>query len=185
MLFDIFGVTVNVASIIFFAAGIIFLFIEMFIPGFGIFGGLGLLSLILCIVFTANSFVSALVMILIFIVILILFALVFARSLKKGFIYKAFVHKNNEERNEGYVSNDDRSMLLGKVGKSVTILRPSGIAEFDGERVDVVTDGDFIPRGSAVEVVSVAGRRVAVRLAQDVKKGKAVIHDTAGRSLDI
>jgi len=118
-------------------------------------------------------------------VILILFALLFARSLKKGVIYKSFVHKNAEERNEGFVSNDDYSRLLGKVGKSVTILRPSGIAEFEGERVDVVTDGDFITRGSAVEVSDVAGRRVTVRLAQDVKKDKAADLGTAGNSLDI
>lgn len=182
---DILGATVSIASIIFFAAGIILLFVEMFIPGFGIFGGLGLLSLILCIVVTANSFESALFMVFIFVVILILFALLFARSLKKGVIYKSFVHKNAEERNEGFVSNDDYSRLLGKIGKSVTILRPSGIAEFDGERVDVVTDGDFITRGSAVEVFDVAGRRVAVRLAQDIKKDKAAGLDTAGNSLDI
>lgn len=186
MLFDLFGIAVSAVSVVLFAAGIILLLIEMFTPGFGIFGGLGLLSLVLCIVFTANSVESALLMILIIGAILVLFALLFARSLKKGFLYKSsIVLKNTSERKEGFVSNADYSRLIGRTGKSLTILRPAGLAVFDGEKVDVVTDGEFIQPGAAVEVYEVAGRRVTVRLAQDVKKDRAAGLDIAGSSLDI
>lgn len=51
MLFE----TINTITIVLFAAGILLLTIEMFVPGFGIFGGLGIIALILCIVFQATT----------------------------------------------------------------------------------------------------------------------------------
>lgn len=174
-MFDLFGILVSLVSIILFAVGMLLLLIEMFLPGFGIFGGLGLLSLVLCIVFSATSVESALLMVVIIAAIIILFALIFARSLKKGFLYKSsIVLKHAEESHEGFVSNEDYSRLLGKTGKSVTVLRPSGIAEFDGERVDVVTDGEFIQRGTEVLVYEAAGRRVTVRRAEDIKSNSNI-----------
>lgn len=90
-MFDLFGIVVSWVSIILFVAGMVLLLIEMFMPGFGIFGGLGLLLLALCIVFSATSVESALLMTLIIGAIVILLALIFARSLKKGFLYKSSI----------------------------------------------------------------------------------------------
>jgi membrane-bound serine protease (ClpP class) len=53
---------------------------------------------------------------------------------------------------------------VGGVGVAATDLRPAGIATLGGERVDVVTQGDFIAAGSAIEVVRVDGSRITVRL---------------------
>lgn len=185
-MFVLLGATVGVVSVVLFAVGIILLLIEMFIPGFGIFGGLGLLCLVICVVFTANSFESALLMILIIVAILVLFALIFARSLKKGFLYKSsIVLKHTEEKGDGFVSNADYSRLIGKTGKSATILRPAGIAVFDGEKVDVVTDGEFIQPGVFVEVCETAGRRVTVRRAEHINNDKTAGIDMSGNSLDI
>jgi len=55
------------------------------------------------------------------------------------------------------------SELIGKQGVSTTNLRPSGMAEIDGKRIDVVTDGEMIDKGTRVEVVEVEGNRVVVR----------------------
>jgi len=54
---------------------------------------------------------------------------------------------------------------LGKQGMAVSDLHPSGIAHFEGERVDVVSDGTFIDAGQPIEVVRIDGNRVVVRLA--------------------
>ena len=67
-------------------------------------------------------------------------------------------------RESGYVSADPAlEALTGVQGMAAGDLRPSGIAQFDGRRVDVVSEGAFIPRGSRVEVVRVEGRRIVVR----------------------
>jgi len=56
--------------------------------------------------------------------------------------------------------------LLARVGVADTALRPTGKASIDGRRVDVVSDGDFIDQGTAVEVVEIDGTRIVVRKKQ-------------------
>jgi membrane-bound serine protease (ClpP class) len=53
--------------------------------------------------------------------------------------------------------------LLRRTGIADTALRPTGKALIDGRRIDVVSDGDFIQQGAAIEVIEVAGTRVVVR----------------------
>lgn len=53
--------------------------------------------------------------------------------------------------------------LLGKIGKTLTPLRPSGLAEIDGNRLDVVSTGEMLDSGVAVEVTRVDGNRIVVR----------------------
>jgi membrane-bound serine protease (ClpP class) len=64
----------------------------------------------------------------------------------------------------GYVSTPDSDLgWLGRTGTARSALRPAGIAEIDGTRVDVVSDGGFIEAGDTVEVVRVDGNRIVVR----------------------
>jgi membrane-bound ClpP family serine protease len=65
--------------------------------------------------------------------------------------------------------SEHRSSYLGKKGRAITPLRPTGIAEIDGERIEVVTEGDFISAGSDVKVVAMDRRKHFVRLVTDVK----------------
>ncbi len=53
--------------------------------------------------------------------------------------------------------------FLGKNGLAATVLRPAGSALINGEKVDVVTEGEFIESGTPVEVVRIEGVRVVVR----------------------
>jgi membrane-bound serine protease (ClpP class) len=59
----------------------------------------------------------------------------------------------------------DKPELLHGTGTAVTQLRPSGVANINGQRVDVVTEGGLIERGAAVKVVAVEGSRIVVRAA--------------------
>ena len=63
----------------------------------------------------------------------------------------------------GYVSSRNYTEYVGQHGVAVTLLRPSGTAEVDGVRLSVVTEGDFLPAGSPVQVVAVQGGRIVVR----------------------
>ena len=53
--------------------------------------------------------------------------------------------------------------LVGRTGKSVTPLRPAGIATIAGQRYDVVTAGEFIEGGATVLVMEAAANRILVR----------------------
>ncbi len=61
----------------------------------------------------------------------------------------------------------DRPELLNRTGTALTNLRPAGTARIGDQRVDVVTEGDLIPRGTAVKVVAVEGFRIVVRAVTD------------------
>ncbi len=63
----------------------------------------------------------------------------------------------------GYVSSRNYTEFVGQSGVAVTPLRPSGTAELDGERLPVVTEGEFIAPGTSVQVVAVQGGRIVVR----------------------
>ncbi len=62
-----------------------------------------------------------------------------------------------------YVASEGHRELLGATGVATSYLRPAGVASFGGRRVDVLTEGDFLPAGSPIQVSRVEGARVFVR----------------------
>ena len=62
------------------------------------------------------------------------------------------------------VSQEDRSGLVGRRGVTATPLRPIGRVRFGSEEVDVMTEGEYIDSNLEVEVISVEGSRVVVRI---------------------
>lgn len=57
----------------------------------------------------------------------------------------------------------ERPELLEQTGEALTPLRPAGTVLIKGRRVDVVTEGQMIERGTPVRVIAVEGMRVVVR----------------------
>ena len=53
-------------------------------------------------------------------------------------------------------------LQAGQTGTAITLLRPSGKADIDGQRYDVVTQGDFVPKGSRIRIASIKGTRIVV-----------------------
>jgi membrane-bound serine protease (ClpP class) len=56
-----------------------------------------------------------------------------------------------------------RNHLVGKHGVTLTELMPSGRAEIEGEKLDVMAEGAAIRRGSSIVVVETRGPSVMVR----------------------
>jgi membrane-bound serine protease (ClpP class) len=69
-----------------------------------------------------------------------------------------------------YVASADFRSLRGATGTASSYLRPAGIASIDDKRVDVLTEGEFIPAGTPIRVTRVEGSRIFVEpLHQEVK----------------
>ena len=49
---------------------------------------------------------------------------------------------------DGYIAAAPRADLVGQDGVAVTDLRPSGTAQIGDERVDVVTEGEYVAQGT-------------------------------------
>jgi len=56
-----------------------------------------------------------------------------------------------------------RGRLIGKEGETQSDLRPSGWVMVNGQRVFVVSEGDFLEKNCKVRILSVDGNRVVVR----------------------
>ncbi|MFA6930539.1 MAG: NfeD family protein [Lentisphaeria bacterium] len=88
------------------------------------------------------------------------------KILPKVSIYHHMVVETSLNSGNGYVSSlttAQQNTLLGQKGVSYTVLHPSGIAVINGKRVDVITDGEYIAKNEALEVIAVSGISVVVR----------------------
>jgi membrane-bound serine protease (ClpP class) len=65
-------------------------------------------------------------------------------------------------RKDGYAASDDSQSLIGLEGRALSPLRPAGSAEFGGQRLDVVTRGDYLAGGTPIRVVESHGNRIIV-----------------------
>jgi len=150
-------------SLLLFFVGIGLLIAEMFDPGFGIFGIGGILSLIACVFVTAQTVVEGILLTVTFFVIILILLGIFLMLVSKGKLPSRFILKDAESKDDGYSGTDDLNYLSGKTGIVTTMCRPVGTVEFDGKKLDVVTQGEFIEKGQAVEVIEIEGNRVVVK----------------------
>jgi len=146
-----------------FLLGIVLLVLEIFVPG-GILGLFGIIALITGIMLTVDSLTKGLLLVsLLLISLLGLFAVSF-RLPQTRFIWERFALKTCQTQKEGYVTpNRSYEVFLDKQGIALCQLHPAGTADFDGERLDVVTEGAFVLSGSRIKVIAVEGTRVIVR----------------------
>ena len=148
--------------LILFVFGIALLLVEAFIPGFGVFGIAGLVSTLVSIVLAAVSVKTGMVMLLISVVLAGVFSVLTFRFFARRGALRHIILSDEERADLGYVAPLNQKNLVGKKGVAVTALRPSGTAMIDGRRIDVVSDGAFIPSGEALIVDRVEGVRVVV-----------------------
>lgn len=59
--------------------------------------------------------------------------------------------------------------LRGRLGQAVSPLRPSGVVEFDGRRIDCLTEGILVEEGTWVRCIEVKAGRVVVRPTEEPK----------------
>ncbi len=145
-----------------FLFGLVLLLIEAFIPGFGVIGAGGLVCVSASIVLTAASTALGIKMLFVSLAVSVIAGYFAFRYFQRRGTLRRFVLSEAATRESGYSSMADRSYLLGKTGRSMTPLRPAGIAEIEGSRFDVVSEGSYIPAGTDIKVVAVEGRRIVV-----------------------
>jgi len=154
------------------AAGALLIVIEVFvIPGFGLVGALGIVALlggiVLSLVGAQDSYevvLTAAMRVVFALVAAIITSLVMMRFLPRTAMGRRLVLDTGLSAQQGYASAPESdSHWLGKTGRASTPLHPAGIAEIEGERVDVVSTGEPIDAGEAIAVVRVDGNRVVVR----------------------
>ncbi len=150
--------------------GILLVFIELLIfPGFGAAGVPGCLLVLIGIGVTCwkFGFQTALTYTGITIVVVIPLAIIALSVMRSTPVGKAFILSATENKEIGFQAPPAELVeLVGKSGKTLTPLRPAGAALIGGHRVDIVTQGEFVPPETDIEVIFVEGSRVVVRSLQ-------------------
>jgi len=162
----------SVIEIVVFIVGVILLLIEIFVvPGFGIFGAAGIILMVgslflglisdfplvdwemiqMATIQLAGAFILAIIVIYLLL-----------KFLPKSQIWNNLVLKRNIDEQSGYTADVKLKELLGKTGKALTDLRPSGSALIESKRIDVVTNGVYIIKGSKIIVTEEEGSKVIV-----------------------
>lgn len=150
-------------TIILFILGIGLILLEFFVPG-GIVGAIGFLAIIGSFFLASDNIahmgVSLLIAISASIFLSILMIRVFGKRMK---LFKRIILNDSTSTEKGYVSNKNRLELIGAEGITLNALRPAGTVLVGDERIDVVSEGAFIPKDEKVRIVKTEGSRIVVR----------------------
>ena len=163
----------SVIEILMFVVGLGLLLLEIFvIPGFGIAGISGIILIIASLFLSmlgADPFLDpeavsyAIIRLSVGFLLALIFIFILVRFLPKSNIFKKFILSEEEKADAGYTSRSNLSELVGLEGIALTTLRPAGTGDFNGRRVDVVADSEYIQNGKPIVVTAVEGIRVVVR----------------------
>jgi len=179
------GGTAGWLELVLFVAGVAFLGVELFLlPGFGVAGLSGVLLLIVSLVLAMQDFVipgtgrelktmtRTLSVILGSGVVTGIAAYFLSSYLGSIPMLNRLTLRPPDaaetDRSQGPTdraaafSGRDVALSIGDLGVADSLLRPAGKARFGNRFVDVVADGDYIPKGQRVRIVEVAGNRVVV-----------------------
>lgn len=150
--------------------GILLVFIELLIlPGFGAAGIPGCLLILtgVGVAWWKFGWQTALTATGITLVFVIPLAIIGLSVLRKTSIGDALILRTAQNKEEGFhAPPSELASLVGKSGKALTPLRPTGAALISGHRVDIVTQGEFLEPETDIEVIFVEGSRVVVRSLQ-------------------
>lgn len=162
----------SVIDIVMFVVGVVLLLLEIFvIPGFGVAGVLGIilmisglfLSLVSDFQMRDFSFLSlAIVQLAAVFVGTGLFIYLLSKILPKTNVWNRLILQENIGGKSGYTAKPSLENLIGTEGVALTDLRPAGAAIINGNRIDVVTEGDYVSHDSQIVVKSIEGSKVVV-----------------------
>jgi membrane-bound serine protease (ClpP class) len=154
-------------SIILLIAGMIAIFLEIFIPAGGVIGIIGAGCMIGGIV-NAYLNIGSLEGTILLVSALVATPVFIALALKvfpHTYFGKKLILDKTLSREEGYSASEEKkySLLAGQEGIALSPLRPSGMVKIRDSKYSVVTSGEFIAKDAKVRVIQVEGNRIIVR----------------------
>lgn len=154
-----------------FLVGLIFLFVEFLQPGFGLFGIAGIVLLALSIILRAvfhtpedNVVMQVFQFLLIDVLVLALCFLALFFAQKKGWLKKGILSVGTAVDPDFSKGTKNYAFLIGKEGTAVTVLRPAGKAEIEGNVYDVVSTEFLIEQGKSIVVTATEGGEIKVKI---------------------
>ncbi len=142
--------------------GLLLAGIEMTMPGFGIAGVTAVVSLSAGVILSANSIGRGIMIVAVLVAILALMLFVVMQWLKKR-KGAPWVLEEDVKGERNSLDLVDLRYLVGSKGTALTDLRPAGRGRLEGEDYDVLSDGTYIAKGSAIYVAQIHDRKIIVK----------------------
>lgn len=155
--------TAMVVGIILLLLGFVLVGIEMVTPGFSVPGIGGSICLVFSIFMLTDTVEKGIILGLIILAILAVMLVTILHLLSKGKLSKTLVLTEELSKEQGYISSKELKHLLGKKGVANTDLRPSGVGDFEGVLLDVLSEGTYIQKGTPIIIQEVEGSKLIVR----------------------
>ena len=146
----------------------VLLIAEVFIPSGGLIGIMALACLIGGVmIFFNHSIVAGWIGIITAVVMIPSILIIAYKTLPKTKFGKS-VTLAPPQRQQGDAIPDTPQLknLIGTVGVVTTPLRPVGMCDFSGQRVECVAESSYVDKGQTVKVISVEGTQVMVRMVE-------------------
>jgi membrane-bound serine protease (ClpP class) len=169
-------------ELILLSIGLVLLAVEIFVvPGFGVFGVLGIGGVLGAIYLSMIGSMSTLVdytnaaMVLSASMLIVLVSgWAILRSLPKNMrLYRSGILLGEVTgRETGYLSSAVRGELVGRRGVAITDLRPAGVGRFEEERIDIVAEEGWLTAGTPIQIVRAEGYRHVVRAVETAETAK-------------
>lgn len=147
--------------------GLIFTIVEVFVPGFGFFGIVGIGSLIAGVVVRivqGLSVVQSLTLVLIVLGFFVIAGMYMVFSAQYGILSQTGLFETNTTLRRDYNKTEkELRKLVGKSGRAISRLNLGGKAKIRGKIYDVVSATSLIPAGSHVKVIAIKDNQIIVR----------------------
>ncbi len=147
--------------------GLVFMLVEVFVPGFGFFGITGILSIIAGIIVrivNGLNVTQSVLMILLVILIFIAFNMIMVFSAKHGMLGHSGLFENKSSLATDYNKpNREIRKLVGRQGKTISPLNLGGKAKIRGRVYEVVSVSEYIEANTRIKVVEIKDNIIKVK----------------------
>lgn len=147
--------------------GVVFLVVEVFVPGFGFWGIAGSISLLVGVIVRicqGLNLTQSIALILMILLVVIIITLLMVGSAQHGVLGKTPLFETHTSISKDYnVVEKEYRKLVGKSGKAITKINLAGKAKINGKIYDVTSINSYIEIGQHVKVVEIKDNTIMVR----------------------
>jgi membrane-bound serine protease (ClpP class) len=139
---------------------------EVFVPSYGLLGTVALVCLAggIAIFFHYSALAGCVGLVVAVVMVPMLLAFAYKVFPRTRFGRQATLAPVIREPGEAIDDRDTLAELLGQVGRVVTPLRPVGTCDFDGTRMECVSESGYVSKGQMVRVIHIDGTQLTVRV---------------------
>lgn len=154
---------IQILGIVVLVIGVILIGVEFYMPGFGVPGALGVACAAAGVFLTGRTVSERIIVGVITIVVVAVMLVISIIVFNSKKVRSPIKLETDLSGKDLFIDANDMEYLVGQKGTALTDLRPSGKGEFNGVKLDILSQGEFINKGSALEITEIKNNRIVVR----------------------